>query len=138
MSVFVDTSAIVALLDEGDPMHGAAEGAWDDFEAHDEHLITSNYVVLECTAVVQRRLGMDGASTLCESILPGLNVRYIDAELNDLAVQTWLAAARRQLSLVDVVSFLVMRREGVHRAFTLDPHFREQGFGCVPGVIGDE
>ena len=44
-----------------------------------------------------------------------------------------LAARRRDLSLVDVVSFLVMRREGLTRAFTLDPHFSEQGFECIPG-----
>ncbi len=39
-----------------------------------------------------------------------------------------VAAGRRQLSLVDCVSFEVMRRIGLNRAFCLDPHFEEQGF----------
>jgi predicted nucleic acid-binding protein len=33
---------------------------------------------------------------------------------------------------VDCVSFEVMRRLGIRRAFTLDEHFREQGFEVVP------
>jgi len=39
-----------------------------------------------------------------------------------------LTAARRQLSLVDCISFEVMRRRGIKTAFTFDDHFAEQGF----------
>jgi len=43
-----------------------------------------------------------------------------------------LAAARKKLSLVDCVSFETMRLLGVTAAFTLDKHFKEQGFMCLP------
>jgi len=39
-----------------------------------------------------------------------------------------LMAARRRLSLVDCVSFTVMRRLGIRAYLGLDPHFEEQGF----------
>ena len=47
-------------------------------------------------------------------------------------LDAWLATRPRDLSLVDVVSFLVMRREGLTQVFTLDPYFAEQGFECIP------
>jgi predicted nucleic acid-binding protein len=43
-----------------------------------------------------------------------------------------LAAGRKKLSLVDCVSFETMRLLGVTIAFTLDKHFKEQGFICRP------
>jgi len=42
---------------------------------------------------------------------------------------SWLRkAGRRQVSLVDAVSFAVMRARGVVVAFAFDPHFTDQGF----------
>ncbi len=43
-----------------------------------------------------------------------------------------LAARRRDLSLVDSASFVLMRRLGIRRALTVDKHFAEQGFDIVP------
>lgn len=42
-------------------------------------------------------------------------------------------AARRSLSLVDVVSSEVMRRLDLTQAFCFDLHFAEQGFHVLPG-----
>jgi len=42
-----------------------------------------------------------------------------------------LTAGRRELSLVDCVSFACMRRQGLTRAFHFDRHFREQGFASA-------
>jgi predicted nucleic acid-binding protein len=43
---------------------------------------------------------------------------------------TLLAAGRRKLSLVDCVSFELMRGCGCNHAFAFDAHFEEQGFDC--------
>jgi predicted nucleic acid-binding protein len=42
-----------------------------------------------------------------------------------------LAAARKKRSLVDCVSFQIMRQHGVRSAFCFDSHFREQGFDVL-------
>jgi predicted nucleic acid-binding protein len=65
-------------------------------------------------------------------VLPLLSVQWGTEPDHDSAMATLLAANRRDLSLVDCVSFAAMRRLGVSRAFTLDDHFREQGFECLP------
>ena len=47
-------------------------------------------------------------------------------------VASVLAANQRRLSLVDCVSFEVMRRLGIREAFAFDAHFADQGFRCLP------
>ncbi len=42
-----------------------------------------------------------------------------------------LAANRRQLSLVDCVSFVVCRQRQLEQVFAFDTHFSEQGFFCL-------
>jgi predicted nucleic acid-binding protein len=50
------------------------------------------------------------------------------------AIDVLLAANRRQLSLVDCSSFLLMRELGLRHVFTFDRHFAEQGFLCYPEI----
>jgi predicted nucleic acid-binding protein len=41
-------------------------------------------------------------------------------------------AGRRTLSLVDCVSFEVMRRTGIRKAFAFDRHFQDYGYEIYP------
>ena len=43
-----------------------------------------------------------------------------------------IALSRRKLSLVDCISFEIMRNSGIKTIFTFDSHFAEQGFHCIP------
>jgi predicted nucleic acid-binding protein len=52
--------------------------------------------------------------------------------MHQAAVSALLVAGKRNLSLVDCVSFEVMRQGGIRTAFTLDWHFNEQGFEIIP------
>jgi len=97
-----------------------------------DHLISSNYVITECAALLQNRLGMAAVRDLFLVVAPSLRVHWVEPDEHESAVRTLLALGRRRLSLVDCVSFGVMRRLGIERAFTLDQHFAEQGFECAP------
>jgi predicted nucleic acid-binding protein len=57
---------------------------------------------------------------------------WIDAATHEIAVNTLLAAGRRGLSLVDCISFVVMRRLGLKEVLALDRDFARQGFRCRP------
>ena len=58
MSTFVDTSALYAVLDADDERHTAAGAQWDRLLAGREALHTTNYVLVETTALLQSRIGM--------------------------------------------------------------------------------
>ncbi len=132
MRLFIDTSAFFALLDHDDAQHSTAKRVWKDLLREDGTLLTSNYVLVECFALMQNRLGLRAVRDFQESILPLIQVEYVDPEMHRAGVSALLAASRRNLSLVDCVSFEVMRTLGIKAVFTFDIHFREQGFSINP------
>lgn len=128
MTVFVDTSALLALLDADDAEHADAVAAWRQLAEEGAPLLSSNYVIVETTAVAQHRLGLDAVRALVREILPLVEIAFIDSAIHEAAIAALLAAGRRQLSLVDCSSFELMRRREVSRALAFDRHFREQRF----------
>jgi len=128
LSVFVDTSALIAFLDAEDPGHGVCRDAWRHAILEGEGLVTTDYVLLEAVAVAQRRWGLDAVRTLVDEYVPLIEVDSVSAEDRTAALGALLAAGRRHLSLVDCVSFTIMRRLGIREYLGLDPHFEEQGF----------
>ncbi len=130
--IFVDTSAFLAILNNGDRFHAPAGAAWRTWITQDERLVTSNYIVLEAMALVQHRLGVDAVTTLHDDMMPLLHVEWIDVDLHNLAMNVLLTHRQRQLSLVDCTSFTLMRQLGIYYVFTFDRHFAEQGFTCLP------
>ena len=131
MTVFVDTSALYAILDRNDKNHGRARKQWDTLLSGAAQLVTTNYVVVESFALVQHRLGMDAVRVLQDDVLPVIQINWVDARQHFIAVAAMLAAGRRMLSLVDCVSFVRMREDGIQNAFAFDAHFSEQGFAGV-------
>jgi len=132
MSVFVDTSAFFAVLDADDENHDAAKQMWEDLLTQEAVLVCSNYVLVETLALVQRRLGIPAVRVFQEDIVPVLNIEWVDESLHQVGIASVLAAARRELSLVDCVTFEIMRRSGIKTAFVFNHHFDEQGFECLP------
>jgi predicted nucleic acid-binding protein len=131
-TVFVDTSALYAVLDRDDDRHADGARGWNDLldrmAAGTVDARTHGGVVIEVSALVQRRLGIDALRVLHHDVLPVLEVTWVDAELHRRAVSALLAAARREISLVDWTSFELMRDEGITLAFAFDDDFSQQGF----------
>jgi len=128
LTVFVDTSALIAFLDEDDPAHSVCREAWRQAVLEAEGLVTTDYIVVEAVAVAQRRWGLDAVRTLVDEYLPLIEVGSISTEDRAAALSALLAAGRRRLSLVNCVSFAIMRRMGIREYLGLDPHLEEQGF----------
>ena len=59
MSVFVDTSAFLAIIDADDEMHGPAAQTWELLIQREETLICTSYILVETLALIQHRLGLD-------------------------------------------------------------------------------
>ena len=133
MSIFVDTSALLALIDADDRHHSRAKKVWKTILPDQQTLVTTNYVLLETFSVAQTRLGLPAARTIQESFFPLLTTQWVDNNVHESGVTAVLAAGRRRLSLVDCISFETMRRLGIRSVFTFDKHFRDQGFDCLPG-----
>jgi predicted nucleic acid-binding protein len=64
-------------------------------------------------------------------LLP-VEVIFVSREIHDAGVRRLLDAGRRRVSLVDAVSFEVMRARRIEEAFAFDD-FEREGFTRVPG-----
>jgi predicted nucleic acid-binding protein len=126
--VFLDTVGLVALWDEGDQWHAAAEKAYALIQTQRRPFVTTSFVLLECGNMAARRAYRSRVSVLRQR----LELR------NELVVPTeedWKAAWEAYshggmvlAGIVDHVSFVVMRRLGITDAFTNDRHFQAAGF----------
>lgn len=132
MTTFVDTSALYALLDRDDQNHTAAAAWFAGDDPATRELITHSYVVVESAALADRRLGAQAARALLEDLVPIVSLVFVDEPLHRAAASAYLAAPRRGPSLVDRVSFELMRHRGIMRAFAFDRDFRTAGFSTVP------
>ena len=131
MTVYVDTSAIYAVMDADDSQHEVAKNTWANLLESGDGLVCNSYVLLETYALVQHRLGIEAVRVLQDEIHPVITVDWVDETKHKEAAAALLIAGRKDLSLVDCSSFVTMRRLGLRRAFALDHRFREQGFGIL-------
>lgn len=132
MAVFVDTSAFLAVINAADDEHTRASETWANLLAAGEPLITSNYTPVEAMTILQRWRGMEPVRRFQDSIVPLLRIIWVDPDIYDRSVTMLLAAGRRQLSLVDCVSFVLIQQYDVERAFAFDRHFDQQGLQGIP------
>ncbi len=131
MRIFIDTSAFYAVLDRDDAHHPKAKRAWIELLKAAHTLVTSNYVLVETFALLQNRLGMEAMRAFHDDVLPLINIEFVASGTHRSGVAALLSASRRNLSLVDCVSFEVMRAAGINTVFAFDKHFREQGFTLI-------
>jgi len=132
VSVFVDTSALYALFDRDDRGHLPAATVWSELLTGERPLITSNYVLLETSALLQRRLGLAAVHDLDDHVAPLLSVWWITEPVHRRAVTRLRRTDRREVSLVDCSSFLIMEAAAIREAFALDDDFAAAGFGVLP------
>src|SRR5215216_4138951 len=99
MKVFVDTSALYAVLAQDDLNHVEATRVLQWCLEHDE-LITTNYVIVEATQLVGRRLGADAAVDLLDRLLPSIITVWIDPATHQAAIEA-LRAGGGNVSIVD-------------------------------------
>lgn len=134
MTAFVDTSAFFAILDADDEMHAPAEKEWNRLLDAGTVFRTTNYVLVETSALLQNRIGMECLRAFTADVLPMVDVIWVDEGIHLSAHHSLLVADRRDLSLVDCASFESMRRFRINHAFCFDSHFIRQGFQVLPAA----
>jgi len=134
MSIFIDTSAFLAILNEEDKFHQLAKTTWEEIINSDEYLICSNYVIIETISLLQKRFGIEALRIFEHEVRPIINVVWIDQSIHHTGMIVVLTTNHRKLSLVDCTSFEIIRNNHIDQVFTFDPHFSEQGFDIIPNL----
>ena len=90
-----------------------------------EDLLVHNYILVESSALLHRRLGWAAVSRFLQEASV-FQLRWVDEVLHRSAAERFLKRKGRA-SLVDEVSFLVIREAGAHYALAFDQDFVREG-----------
>ncbi|MBI4320725.1 MAG: type II toxin-antitoxin system VapC family toxin [Chloroflexi bacterium] len=130
--VFVDSSAYLALLDRQDNNHSQATAVVRWLAAERFRQITTNVLVIETHSLLLSRMGLRQASQFLHEIDASNTVivraRFADEEYAKKIVFRY---QDKDFSLADAISFAVMERLGLARAFAFDRHFAQYGFSVL-------
>lgn len=127
----MDTSAIYALADRDDTNHAAAVQRFEEALSLQEEWVLHNYIIVESAALLHRRLGWQAARRFVMDA-DGFQVVWVDDRVHRQAIRRWTERHGR-ISLVDQVSFLVMREQGIRDFLGFDDDFVREGFRLWKG-----
>jgi len=128
--VFADTAFWLALVVRQDAHHARAH-AWS--RRIGGRITTTSAVLLETANALARPTWRAHGVRLINHIRRREDVEIvtIDADLFDRGWELYCDRTDKSWSLVDCVSFLVMRDRNVTTALTTDHHFEQAGFRAV-------
>jgi len=133
-SIFIDTGAWVALADKDDSCHHKASAVYPSLLRTHRSLTTSNLVIAETYILILNELGHTPAIDFLEKIKasPRILRIYSTGELEADAQDLLKKYADQDFSYTDAVSFAIMKRHDIKKAFCFDKHFITAGFVSVP------
>ena len=130
--VFVDTSALYAALNRTDAAHERVAPVLQTLLDSEATLVTTSFVLIETVSLLQARVGLEAAREFMLTMVPALDVAWVDSDLCARGVEGWATGGHRDVSLVDCISFALMHELHLPHALTLDRHFAERGFAVIP------
>jgi uncharacterized protein len=132
--IFVDSSAWIALADQGDSRHKDAAAAYPALLRGFKILVTSNLVIAETYVVLLKEMGHDVAVDFLERINASPRILRIwsNESIETEAEQILSKYSDQDFSYTDAVSFALMKRLKIKNAFSFDKHFVIAGFLNLP------
>ena len=133
-SVFVDTSAFVALRNAAEAEHGRARAALSALLAEGAALFTSNYVFAETYTALLVRVGREEAIEWGRRFRASgaIELVRLDEVIEGDAWEILESHRDKRWSYVDATSFALIERDGGGEAFAFDAHFDQRGLRVHP------
>lgn len=132
--IFVDTGALLARFVARDQHHTKAQRSWKQLRRNEWQSYTSNFVLNETFTLLARRTTYEFAAERARNLLVSQALTILRPDSSDelRALDLFEKFSDQRVSYTDCISFVLMRRRAIHRAFAFDRHFRDAGFQVWP------
>jgi predicted nucleic acid-binding protein len=133
VKLLADTGALLALFNPRDALHQRARSFAQ--EAVGTRFVVTELILSETVTRLRARAGAARAADVGTALLNSrrYEVLFVDPPLVEAGLANLRQFADKQLSLVDAVSFAVIRSLALDGSFTFDRDFRDCGFAVYPG-----
>ena len=128
--VFVDTSFVVALVNEKDQNHRLALDLAEKFIG--QRLVTTDAILLEIGNALSRNFKRESVEIIGEFLTSDdVQVIHLQPQLFRKAFDLYKSRSDKMWGLIDCVSFVVMKELGITDALSADKHFEQAGFSIL-------
>ncbi|HSC29490.1 MAG TPA: PIN domain-containing protein [Vicinamibacterales bacterium] len=133
MKLLADTGALLALFNPRDRLHRPARKFARG--AAGTRFVVTELIVSETVTRLRARTDAAYAADVGTALLRSrrYEVLFVDPPLVEAGLVNLTRFADKRLSLVDAVSFAVIRSLALDGAFAFDRDFRDCGFAIYPG-----
>jgi len=125
--IFADTSFVIALVNERDQYHKAAEAL--SYKFGNAYLITTSAILLEIGNALSKNYKTQAIEVI-KSFQTAKNAEIVrvNKELFQKGFELYQKYQDKKWGLVDCISFVVMREKGITEVLTFDEDFKQAGF----------
>ncbi|MBD3391959.1 MAG: PIN domain-containing protein [Chitinivibrionales bacterium] len=133
-TVFIDTGAWFAGIAKNDQHHDEAMKHRDRLLKQKDRFITTNLIIHEATMLLERKVSKKEAIKFLKAVVKDhlVDIVHADEDVEQEGVALYQKYKDQDFSVTDCISFVVMKREGIKRAFTFDKHFKTMRFSVEP------
>ncbi|MEE9295888.1 MAG: PIN domain-containing protein [Phycisphaerae bacterium] len=132
--VFVDTVALLALANLDDGLHELCSTIWRErLSAGSSSMVTSDWVLSEFLSGASRQPLRKAACRMVERLCRSSRVTIVPASRDQWmrAFDLYKGRPDKEWSLVDCVSILICKDQGVREVLTSDRHLMQAGLSAL-------
>lgn len=132
-SVWVDTSFLYAMFVAADQNHDAAQAIWHEVVSRRLPCLSSNAVYADLGSLFAYRFDHRTAFSRMALLLDSVLIKQVftDTRVQSGALKWWRTYQDQSFSLVDCISFELMRLLGLTYVLSFDTDFTIAGFTTV-------
>lgn len=139
-TVFVDTSALLAIFDESDQWHEKATNYWKAsiIQSHPKpRILLTDYVIDEAATLIRKRVNHSKAVAAVQLLLEmvergAFEILFVNQGRFDAAWEIFKKYNDQDFSFTDCTSFAICEERKEIRAFAFDSHFQTYGIPTEP------
>ncbi len=129
-SLFVDTSFVIALVNERDEDHRKALALAKKYQHYP--LITTDAILLEVENALSRQYKRETLEIITHFYTSdNVTIIHLNSLLLQRGIEMFDIYKRQSWDLVDCLSFVVMHELGITEALTSDIHFQQAHFAAL-------
>lgn len=133
-NVYLDTSALIALVDKNDKNHKIAVTFTKNFLSSGNNFILGKHVLIEFIDGLTKRIGKKEGLIALDDIMKSAFVHIVwENKIDwDKAIEYFKKYNDKKIDLTDCLSFAIMERLNIIKVFTFDSDFKTHGFTLLP------